>query len=122
MEDPSVPCVLAELLFPRPLREGETIRVDFEYGAVGATTPDLGSERAVSGHLTELTQVVTFQGTPPRYVVAVDIIDERETRTRLRLEDEHSVIVQRRDLWTGRYGVWWSWETDLSDRKVPLPY
>lgn len=122
LEDPTVPCVLAELIFPHPLTEGEAIRVEFEYGAVGATTPDLGSERAVSGHLTELIQVITYQGRPPRYVVAVDVIDERERRTRLRLEDEHSVIVQRRDLWTGRYGVWWSWDVDLLDPKVPLPY
>ncbi|MCA0438583.1 MAG: hypothetical protein LCH98_19310 [Actinobacteria bacterium] len=122
LEDPSVPCVLAELVFPQPLREGEAVRVEFEYGAVGATLPDAGSERAVSAHLKELIHVIRFQGPPPKSIVAVDVIDEREKRRRVVLEDDNSVIVHRRDLGTGRYGVWWSWDADLRDPKVPLPY
>lgn len=114
--------VLAEILFDRALAEGESARVEFEFGAVGVTQPDAGVERAVSGHLTELTQTVRFEGEPPASVVAVDVIDDRQRRRALALEEDGSVIEQRRDLGTGRYGVWWSWDADLRDPNVPLPY
>lgn len=110
---PDAGLLVAELLFDRPLRRGETIITEHELRNAAPFPPSTNYERKFRFGVREVVVEVCFDPArlPARCVQFTQLEGEPETVREVAVDDDASVHGVALNFGPGRYGFRWDWPT-----------
>lgn len=103
---PRLRCRVVEILLERPLRQGESIVLQYEFVA-GDRRPRTHFVRAVTGRVREFIAEVSFEANPPGWAERFSVVDGDEMTTRVPVTPP--LLGGFVDAEAGFHGLRWGW-------------